>query len=171
MTSTRMAGIGLPNLRVLPSGATDAQRISFIREHIAGMDACDRQKIQHAWLVGRELTHIKESRPDLRGRTWNAFVKRHFGLAETQPFNLMRVYRGFLTLKAIPKDVVSVRSAILKLQLASGKVKADPEPSKASRRTRLRIAQDRLEELAGLDPAAFRRVCVVIREGLSKAKA
>ncbi len=164
------AKIDMPTLCMLPSDATDAQRIPFIRRHIAGMDACDRRKIQHAWLAGRELVRIKENRPDLRGRAWNAFVKKHFGLAETQPFNLMRVYRGFPTFKAIPNDVVSVRSAILRLQLASGKVKVEPA-AKAPRRTRLRVAQDRLEELAGLNPAAFRRVCRIIREGLSDERA
>jgi len=39
------------------------------------------------------------------------------------------------------------------------------------RRTRLQTAQYHLEELAKLDPTAFRRVCEIIRKGPSKAKA
>ncbi len=107
----------IPTLRILSSAATEKERIAFVKEHIRAIELCGRRTIQHAWLVGRELAYIKEQRADLRGRAWVAFTKKHFDLGETQSFNLMRVSRGYPSLKSLPKGIESVRGAIADLQV------------------------------------------------------
>jgi hypothetical protein len=103
-------------LRLLSSSATEADRIAFIKSHLRAIELCGRRTIQHAWLVGRELLYLKEKRPDLRGRAWAAFLKRHFGLGERQAYDIMRVNRAFPALKALPPGIESVRGAIALLQ-------------------------------------------------------
>ena len=108
--------IAVPALRLLSSSALEAERIAFIKCHLDAMERCGRRTIQHGWLVGRELLYIHENRPDLRGRTWIAFIKTNFGLGETQAFGLMRISRAFPTLRSIPAGIDSIRGAIAHLQ-------------------------------------------------------
>ncbi len=107
----------IPTLRILSSAATEKERIAFVKEHIRAIELCGRRTIQHAWLVGRELAYIKEQRADLRGRAWVAFTRKHFDLGETQSYNLMRVSKGYPSLKSLPKGIESVRGAIADLQV------------------------------------------------------
>lgn len=110
-------GIQVPALRMLSSSATEAQRIKFIRSHLAAMAACGRRSLQHAWLVGRELDFVKEKRAALRGPRWHRFVKAEFRIGERQAYDLLRVYRSFPSLRSLPRDVDSIRGAITYLQI------------------------------------------------------
>jgi len=108
--------IEVPPLRLLSSSAEEAERIAFIKCHLDAMERCGRRTIQHGWLVGRELVYIHEKRPDLRGRAWIAFIKKHFDLGETQAFGVMRISKAFPTLRSIPAGIDSIRGAIAHLQ-------------------------------------------------------
>lgn len=184
----------IPALRILSSSASEAERIAFVKQHIRAIELCGRRTIQHAWLVGRELTYIKEQRADLRGRAWVAFTKKHFDLGETQSFNLMRVSKGYPSLKSLPEGIESVRGAISDLQVRkeieraeSGSLKQTGQASEresephgsseaefyrpsgafpASGRTRdqLRTAQRQLAEIAASDAAAFKKVRAIIQQ-------
>jgi len=183
----------IPTLRILSSAASQKERIAFVKQHIRAIGVCGRRTIQHAWLVGRELAYIKEQRADLRGRAWVAFTKKHFDLGETQSFNLIRVSKGYPSLKSLPKGIESVRGAIADLQVrkeiesAEGRAKrvsnacctstayADVSetetyrpsaalPTSARTRDQLRTAQQQLAEIAASDAAAFAKVRAVIQK-------
>lgn len=183
----------IPTLRILSSAATEKERIAFVKQHIRAIEMCGRRTIQHAWLVGRELSYIKEQRADLRGRAWVAFTKKHFDLGETQSFNLMRVSKGYPSLKSLPKGIESVRGAIADLQVrkeieqAEGRATgisyacrrstecADVRetetyrpsaalPTSARTRDQLRTAQQQLAEIAAGNPAAFAKVRAIIKQ-------
>lgn len=190
----------IPTLRILSSAATEKERIAFVKQHIQAIEMCGRRTIQHAWLVGRELAYIKEQRADLRGRAWVAFTKKHFDLGETQSFNLMRVSKGYPSLKSLPKGIESVRGAIADLQVrkeieqAEGRAagisnacRTSPEcadvsetetyrpstalPTSARTRDRLRTAQQQLAEIAAGDAAAFAKVRAIIKQHHARMQA
>ena len=190
----------IPTLRILSSAATEKERIAFIRQHIRAIEMCGRRTIQHAWLVGRELAYIKEQRADLRGRAWVAFTKKHFDLGETQSFNLMRVTKGYPSLKSLPSGIESVRGAIAYLQVrkeieqAEGRTArisnarhtstgcADERetetyrpsavlPTSARTRAQLRTAQQQLAEIAASDATAFKKVRAVIQQQHARIQA
>ncbi len=190
----------VPALRILSSAATEKERIAFVKQHIRAIEICGRRTIQHAWLVGRELAYIKEQRADLRGRAWVVFTKKHFDLAETQSFNLMRVSKGYPSLKSLPKGIESVRGAIADLQVrkeieqAEGRAKgvsnarhtsteyADVRetetfrpsaalPTSARARAQLRTAQQQLAEIAASDATAFKKVRTVIQQQHARIQA
>ena len=190
----------IPMLRILSSAATEKERIAFVKEHIRAIEVCGRRTIQHAWLVGRELGYIKEQRADLRGQAWVAFTKKHFDLGETQSFNLMRVSKGYPSLKSLPKGIESVRGAIADLQVrkeieqAEGRAAgisnacrrstgyADVSetetyrpsvalPTSARTRDQLRTAQQQLAEIAASDAVAFAKVRAVIKQHYARMQA
>ena len=99
----------VPPLNILPSSATEKQRIEFVRKHLDAMVSCGRRSLQHAWLVGRELDYIRKKRAELKGRQWHRFVQTEFKIGERQAFDLMRVFRSFPGLRSLPKG--SGRSA------------------------------------------------------------
>ncbi len=110
-------GIQVPALRILSSSATEAQRIRFIRGHLAAMAACGRRSLQHARLVGRERDYVKEKRTALRAPRWHRFVKAEFKIGERQAYDLLRVYRSFPGLRSLSENVDSISGAITYLQI------------------------------------------------------
>ncbi len=109
--------IAVTALSLLSSSATEKQRIAYIERHVESMTACGRRSLQHAWLVGRELTYIREKLPDLSGHEWHKFVKRHFNIGERWAFDLMRLHRSFRTLRSIPSGLDTVSGAIAALRV------------------------------------------------------
>jgi hypothetical protein len=103
-------------LTLLSSGATEKQRINFIRQHLDAVALCGHRSIQHAWLVGRELDWLRQKRPELRGDAWTRFVKAGFRIGNAQAYSLLRLFRAFPSLRSLPKGIESVRGAIEWLQ-------------------------------------------------------
>ena len=190
----------IPTLRILSSAANEKERIAFVKQHIRAIEMCGRRTIQHAWLVGRELAYIKEQRADLRGRAWVAFTKKHFDLGETQSFNLMRVSKGYPSLKSLPSGIESVRGAIADLQVRKEIERAEGRatgisyacrrstecadvsetetyrpsavlPTSVRTRAQLRTAQQQLAEIAASDATAFKKVRAVIQQQHARIQA
>jgi len=175
----------VPALSILSSGATHTERVGYIRKHLRAMEACGRRTIQHGWLVGRELLYVRESKPELRGRTWDKFLKDDFGIGERYARELVRVHRAFPSVKSIPKGVESVRGAVAHLRaeteicqamkrVADGRLGESNTtdtpvatqffpppiglPSSSRIRAELRATQQELLEIAATDRAAFKQV-------------
>ncbi len=106
----------VPTLSILSSGASHNERIAYIRKHIHAMETCGRRGIAHAWVAGREIQYLRQTKPDLHGRAWERFLKKHFGIGDRHARDIIRLHRAFPTLKSLPKGVDSIRGAIAHLR-------------------------------------------------------
>ena len=106
----------VPTLSILSSGASHNERIAYIRTHIRAMETCGRRGIAHAWVAGREILYLRETKPDLHGKAWDKFLKEHFGIGDRHARDIIRLHRVFPALKSLPKGVDSIRGAIAHLR-------------------------------------------------------
>lgn len=185
----------VPALSILSSGASHNERISYIRKHIQAMETCGRRGIAHAWVAGREIQYLRQTKPDLHGRAWDKFLKKHFGIGDRHARDIIRLHRAFPTLKSLPKGVDSIRGAIAHLRdeaetrdavrHAISSKRAEPKtvdspvevefyppqiglPSAI--RAKLRAIHEELVVIAATDRAAFGQIRDYIRKQHERAR-
>ncbi len=187
----------VPTLSILSSGASHNERIAYIRKHIQAMETCGRRGIAHAWVAGREIQYLRQRMPDLHGRAWDKFLKKHFGIGDRHARDIIRLHRAFPTLKSLPKGVDSIRGAIAHLRdeaetrdavrhavnskgsepkTADSSVEVEfypPQvglPSSSRIRAELRAIHQELQVIAATDRAAFSQIRDYIHKQHERAK-